>query len=34
MTGKLETITCVLVVATAILVGIVKCSGCTDIKAL
>ncbi len=33
MTGKLGTIYCVLVVATAVLVGIARCTRCSDFKA-
>jgi hypothetical protein len=32
MTSKLETVYCILVVATAVLVGIVRCTSGTDIK--
>jgi hypothetical protein len=33
MGNKLDTIYCVLVVATAVLVGIVKCTNCRSFKA-
>lgn len=32
MRGKLDTIYCVLVVATAVLVGIIKCTNCSSFK--
>ena len=32
MNGKIDTVYCVLVVATAVLVGIVKCTGCSSLK--
>lgn len=33
MNGKIDTVYCILVVATAVLVGIVKCTSCSSIKA-
>jgi len=33
MNGKLDTVYCILVVATAVLVGIVKCTNCRNFKA-
>lgn len=33
MSGKLDTVYCVLVVAAAVLVGIVKCTSCDSFKA-
>lgn len=30
MAGKLDTVTCILVVATAVLVGIARCSRCAN----
>jgi len=33
MNGKLDTVYCVLVVATAVLVGIIKCTSCGSVKA-
>lgn len=33
MSGKLDTVYCILVVATAVLVGIVKCTHCGGFKA-
>ncbi|WP_143154190.1 hypothetical protein [Rhodanobacter sp. OK091] len=33
MSGKLDTVYCVLVVAAAVLVGIVKCTNCDSFKA-
>jgi hypothetical protein len=32
MSGKIDTVYCILVVATAVLVGIVKCTSCSSIK--
>jgi hypothetical protein len=32
MNGKLDTVYCILVVATAVLVGIVKCTNCRSFK--
>jgi hypothetical protein len=32
MNGKLDTIYCILVVATAVLVGIIKCTSCANDK--
>ncbi len=33
MSDKLDTFYCILVVATAVLVGIVKCTRCDNVKA-
>lgn len=33
MNGKLDTVYCILVVATAVLVGIIKCTYCSSSKA-
>ncbi len=33
MSSKLDTVYCILVIATAVLVGIVKCTNCRDFKA-
>ena len=33
MNGKLDTVYCILMVATAVLVGIVKCTNCRNFKA-
>jgi hypothetical protein len=32
MSGKLDTVYCILVVATAVLIGIIKCTNCGDCK--
>jgi hypothetical protein len=33
MSGKIDTVYCILVVATAVLVGIIKCTNCGGLKA-
>jgi hypothetical protein len=33
MSSKLDTVYCILVIATAVLVGIVRCTNCRDFKA-
>jgi hypothetical protein len=33
MNGKIDTVYCILVVATAVLVGIVQCTSCSGVKA-